>query len=845
MDDTVLAFIDVFAFFWMLLMMAISYSIQQSQIKKPEFPWIEPDALSMPTSREGDEYTIVFGTCWIENPVVAWWGDVNLRAYVKHYTYNKWFNNKREYYVAGWCYDLGAHLILCQGVSDGVKQVKVGDVVVWPSMADPDIMASDGETEIEIDEPVAFGGYDKQGGIIGTIDVQYGDASQTPNEYLQEQLGEDISATRGLTALILRQVFTGMIPTPKPWKALVKRTDVLTNGTAQWYTAKAEIHGSMNPIHMLREIYTNTEWGFAKATTRFPDDVWQAAADTLYDEEFGLSMKWEKPRSTLESFKNDILRHIHGFVYQEPTTGDFIVKLVRDDYDAGSLDVYDDSDVVEQTQFSRGAVYEAVNHVYLRFWDRKYNKPVMIDYQNTALMDQQNGKHIAVTVDYLGVDRVELASILLAREVYQACGFFAGVQIKAKRTMGGLRPGDVFKYSWPPLGVSEMILRVIAVGMGTPKDGQIELKCVEDMFAVQGSAYSLPPDTGWEDPRQGVAEDLSVVHLYEIPFWAIVQDDGITGALALADDSGFLGVAAGAENDAFYVGRRTLLYDYELLLRHSAVQDFFTDGRGNFTPGGEIAEPMPKNADDITIDVNITYARVILTLQVGTYAIVGDEICKVKAVSSGPTTNYLSVTLARGCLDTVPEYHASENSADPGAILWFFESVGYVAGTEYSAGDEPSVKVLTKVVRNQLASADATIHTAAPFNSRMIRPYPPGDFKINTVSYPATFSGQPTLTWAHRDRTQQIYGITEHSDASIGPEAGTTYSIKIYDENNVLIRTETGLTGTSYTYSWEDEMSDCGLQSADPLNTQLRFQLWSVRNGYPSWQHYDLVVQRV
>jgi hypothetical protein len=120
-----------------------------------------------------------------------------------------------------------------------------------------------------------------------------------------------------------------------------------------------------------------------------------------------------------------------------------------------------------------------------------------------------------------------------------------------------------------------------------------------------------------------------------------------------------------------------------------------------------------------------------------------------------------------------------------------------------------------------------------------VRPYPPGNFTLNSVSYPTWFAGEPTLTWAHRDRTQQTNDIVEHDAANIGPEAGVTYTLKIYDEDNTLVRTETGLTGTSYTYTTANETSDCG-----GIQIRLRFVLYAVRAGYDSWQQYDITVPR-
>lgn len=70
-------------------------------------------------------------------------------------------------------------------------------------------------------------------------------------------------------------------------------------------------------------------------------------------------------------------------------------------------------------------------------------------------------------------------------------------------------------------------------------------------------------------------------------------------------------------------------------------------------------------------------------------------------------------------------------------------------------------------------------------------------------------------------------------EIGIGPEAGTTYTLGIFGETDALLRTVTGLTGTSYTYLAADEQADSGYVPAR-LNTSLRFELgvcgmdWSV-----------------
>jgi len=123
---------------------------------------------------------------------------------------------------------------------------------------------------------------------------------------------------------------------------------------------------------------------------------------------------------------------------------------------------------------------------------------------------------------------------------------------------------------------------------------------------------------------------------------------------------------------------------------------------------------------------------------------------------------------------------------------------------------------------------------------RWRRPYPPGKFRLNTEAYPAFITGPLAIAWAHRDRiAQQLVYYSQDAD-SMGPEAGTTYRVCIYDENGDLQKTASGETGTSYSYSLADEITDSGM---DRPNERLRVTITSVRDGLDSWQAQDFTIE--
>jgi hypothetical protein len=102
--------------------------------------------------------------------------------------------------------------------------------------------------------------------------------------------------------------------------------------------------------------------------------------------------------------------------------------------------------------------------------------------------------------------------------------------------------------------------------------------------------------------------------------------------------------------------------------------------------------------------------------------------------------------------------------------------------------------------------------------------------------YPASASGDLTITWAHRDRTLQTAYLVEQNEANIGPEPGTTYTVRIYNAQTggSLIRTYFGIAGTIQTYTEAQAATDNG--GSKPANISIEIE--SVRDGHTSWQRH-------
>jgi hypothetical protein len=665
--------------------------------------------------------------------------------------------------TVGYWYGLGMHMVLCHGPVDEVTEVIVGEKTAWTGS----VTTND---SISISRRDLFGGEEREGGVDGTLDVMFGGAGQTPNAYLQSQLGTNIPAFRGVLSVAWRGLVSAMNPYIKPWRFRVKRIP------RAWYPAKAEIGGDANPAHIIRECITNPTWGMGYPDADIDNASFTAAADTLYAEGFGLSILWDQEQ-TIEDFILSILRHIDGVLYVHPRTGKFTLKLARDDYSAASLPTLSPSNVLRIEELTRLSWGEIVNQVTIQYRDGQTDKDASITVQDIAAIQAQGGV-VATTVRYPGISKGELANRVAMRELKQLSSALAKVTLVANREASNLDIGSVFKLAWPPYGIAEMVMRVARISYGELTAGQVRIEAVQDVFGLPNAIYTNPPPTGWQDPISPPAPCPAQM-AYEVPYWQIVKDVVGEWPSLLNDIDPTEGIVAalGARPSADAI-------DYQAM--RWAGSAWVDAGRGTFAPTALLAAAMPQGAADIFI--GLASPIDIGMVAVGDFAIVDDEWLMVTAISGS------TVTFARGVLDTVPTAHSA------GARVYFVEP--HFINHEYVAGETAQLRLLPKTGRGELSMSSAST-LSSTIQQRFIRPYPPGNIKVNGGAYPAVVAGDITITWANRNRVTQTANVIRQTDGNITPETGQTTTIRVYGGASLttLRRTFSGLTGTSQSWT--------------------------------------------
>lgn len=704
---------------------------------------------------------------------------------------------KKKKVVVGYRYYLGMHLIICHGPVDAVTGLMTGDYLAWTGNVTSN-------AQVSINQPNLYGGKSREGGISGKLDIEFGGAAQSANTYLASVLG-DIPAFRSVVGLVSRKMYLGDSPYLKPWAIRGRRTQI------GWQNSYARIGEDMNPAHIIYNCLTDAEWGMGYPATDIDQASFAAAAQTLYNEGFGLSTFWVRSIS-IQDFINEIKTTIDAALYVERATGLITLKLLRNDYNPAALIELSPANVSRVESYTRHTHAEMANTVVLKFSEHqeKSDEDNAVTVHNIALI-QSMGQIVPYHVNYPAISTAAVASKVAARELRKVSQELAAVNLIANADAADLRPGAVFRFSWPKYGIASEIMRVVSIDFGTLQNGEIRLAAVQDIFGTAAAVYADVPATGWIPP---VSLPVAVANrrLEEMPYYTILQEIGESdAALAeLVDLGGFL--------MALYTQPVGDALEYRLFVRPNSGE--YTDaGRFDFTPTGALQAALSKTATTAVLE-NI---RAIDSVFLGSLACIDNELIQVTAIAEG------TITIVRGVLDTVPAEHL------PGARVWFHDDFFGTDRIQKVKNEIVNVRACTITGKGELALASAPTNNYT-FAARMIRPYPPGRFRLNNAAYPEHISGELTIAWAHRDRLTQTGPIVSQDSGNIGPEAGTTYTIRIYGEAGTLRRTYSGETGASKVYPLATEIADSGLGRP---NGVLRVVLFSQRDGHDSWQAQD------
>lgn len=678
-------------------------------------------------------------------------------------------------YVAGYKYKSGMMFILSD-IADKVLGIWYQDKQAWVGDQNSGI--------INVDAPSLLGGDDREGGISGAFEIRDGNPNQGASSYLASNLqGKLVPAYRGLFCLLARKVYWGNSPYLKPIKFRIQRIMNRAWDKAQWYPEKAAIGLEMNPAHIIRECLTEQFGNVVMPESEIDDESFRSAADKLHAEGLGLSIMFTNEESTT-NFIAEVLRHIDAMMFEDPTTGKQVLKLIREDYDPLTIPILDSSNS-NLKEWSRSDSTNLISQITVEYYNRDGLKDSSVVAQDIAAISM-TGNIINQTMKYSGIKTDAIAQMVAQRDLSRMSRQFKRGKILTNKIYYDLKPGDVFIISYPEDGIYNVICRITKRIDSGLLDGQITLEWGEDIFGDTFSTYAPPPPAQPNDVNPD-AENFPNLTAFEVPYPILVQKLGEAAAAALPEASAFFGFAGSEPYGSPH-------YNYAMWSYPAASGPVFDPAQSHyesFTPTAMVDQDFSGSDEYISFTMN----RGVEAVRRGQFVIVGDGLDserEIIAIDDDSSISFGSMKIKRGTCGTAPR------EIPFGTILYFVGAVSGRDSRDYLASD---------TIEGYGAPKNASGEYKGPFTFKQVTmvglaglPYPPSHVKVNGVLFPDYVNGDMLITWAARDRVSQSdNAIGAHDPSSFPPPAGSKWSIKVYADDKPMVNQEVDSTVLSYS----------------------------------------------
>ena len=756
---------------------------------KPNIEDAKPAGLGdfqVPTATEGRVVPLIWGRVKMAGPNVVWYGDLVADPITEKIKTGLFSS---QVVTTGFRYSIGLQMALCRGPVDLLINIRNDGSFCWgeeaPS-ADANLVPTDTGAIYFIDEPSFFGGEESGGGggLVGGGRIYPGTESQVVSAYLA-QFQTPTPFYRGTCFITFERGEIGLGPTLRAFEFEIQRIpDGLDLATLQ--PGDEEIDLGANPMNVIFEVITNTEWGLARDSGLIDLVNFRAQAAILKTEGQGFAWIMDRIQDVLEIIKL-VESQVDGVLTENPVTGLFSFTLIRFDYTPGTLPLLDETNVLKVTRFQRPAWAETVNQISVEYTDRRKNYTTSFglaqDQGNQDIVQAINSSKIRQP----GVKNPTLANAIAWRELRALSTPLATLKIVTDRSQFAVEPGDVLEFSWARFGITRLPVRVTRSDRGKILDNEITLDVAQDVFAFAPGSFSDPIDTGWIAVSSEAKVSLRE-RLWEIPFQLSLDNDRHLGVLCSRD--GGLHIQFDVFSDRSDPGAGVTLFEGTEL---------------DFTPSALITAPISRDKGDVTpfvqdieIDAinDVTFAELTAIASTtidrnnpANIFLIDEEIFFFETVLDlGGGTFRLEESHA-GLFDTVPADHLDN------AALFF---VGLGAGLLQREGALPTppgpidVKILPTTVRNTLAiGAAATLSTAVL--NRINSPIPPGDPFLNGNRFHdldgwTRVVGTLDFTWNTRNRETQDFDTKQDDpDVQQAGDVGARIRVRRVDTTALVV----------------------------------------------------------
>ena len=818
------------AFLETLLILAITVVLAELLRPKPDIENARRVGLGdfqFPTATESRSVPLIFGRVRMRGPNVVWYGDLDQEAVMETVKTGLFSKTK---YIAYYKYNLGMQLALCRGPGVVLKRVWVGEQEVFNGTVA-------GGSRFDIDEPTLFAENPYPNGIKATCDFYSGTTTQTVNAYLNDPTRQQVATAATPTAprysgtcYIVARNLTSAAPTAtdngaylgnetniRPWSFELERyPDLFPGQTA----GENKIGVDCNPVNVIYELLTNTEWGFGRAASTIDTATFLAVSDTLIAEENGMSLTVDAPKKARDLLR-EVERQIDGVVYLDHRTAKWKIKLARADYDINTVHQLDDNNVTSVEEFTRGSWQDTTNTILLKFTKRiddyKDATAIAIDHANALINSGGNFAAPSASVGpvtYPGIQDADLAAQIAWRDLRAQSYPLARAKLTVMRDGWDLTIGDVVAWTNTARAISQLPMRIKSIDYGELTSNQIVLDVIQDVYKFSAAAYGAPPATIWTYPSANLTAYAANRQLaIESPRAIIVRSPDYVPVGQGQDYGGSRVLCAvrkqGRELGAYIYQRNSSgsvsgseLFCGEIVAFMKIGDLTSTLAAGTAIPTTTISiDPDPDSLAFLNAAINDNATATDLGTDLTNLILIGDsEFALVSSAAiNGSVVDLTNVY--RGALDTGQKKHAA------GTAVYLICAGASITDAVFPATNNVEITLRAFNSREVYAGGANVINLT--MNRRALRPYPPSAIfhngsstPFNTPNADADGSGMNGTGFnvSHRRRDYKPEDeLAEMLVDNSGVPASTEYRVKVYVAPagaNTLVLTSSWATGT-------------------------------------------------
>jgi len=780
---------------------------------KPDIEDARPAGLgdfNFPTVGEGRPIPLCWGRVRLRAPNIIWSGDLAVEPKTQKVKTGL-FSSDRV--TTGFEYSLGVQFALCHGTIDAIRSIWAEDVLLWSGDHTT-------EADLSVSEPEFYGGDDPSqgGGFVGDFAIRQGGFTQSVVSYLedfqnvQDGVTVDTPAYRGTAHAVLKGGYIGNRPRIDPLHFEVEKypTQLWDEGDPADSGDSIINSEDANPVAILYEVLRNDDYGFGRPAARIfvgdvtktEDDSFGLAAATVKTEGLGFSMVWDRGRPA-EDLIEEILRHIDGVLWRDPVTNLLKITLIRKLQSTAGLPVFDQTNIASLENYTRPDWSQTVNHLAVRYEDRAAEYTTRHALAQDMANEQIQQKPVTSTIAFPGCKRADTANTLVWREIRSEAIPRAQGTITVDRVGYDLNPGSAFVLNWPKLSISNQICRITQMRPGTMEDGRIKIEFVEDVFAIQNTAYADPLASEWVPPSTTPAAALRE-RLWEVPLQLSPGGIRHLATLATRDGGNHQGYEvwldpAGGSN--YEISNTNPAFTPSGLLQGAYGRD-----QGDTTPYlDETGFTVDGLSGATTAAIEALSATTIAdNAEIPTLVLVDEELMWFESATDNLDGSVTLENVHRGMFDTIVADHSDD------AEVWF---IGRGLGTAtpedlafpVGAGTSVNVKILPYTTRETLAIGSASVLNIT-ITDRYLGDVPPADPQLDGELFIdddgwTALTIPVTLSWKRRNPAIQDFD-TDQDDVDVTTQqSGVSYNYEVRQVSDDSLVDSGSETGTSIALS--------------------------------------------